>query len=237
MSSAHAADIAENWKIKLLIWTGPLGIALVCLGFFAFAGFAPPPAPTLSHDQVVSLWQQQIDLKRLGLMLCIWGGVLYVSFSVAIAFFLRRSERTPYLTVTQAAFGTFGTVFFSANFLILLITSFRPEVNPSNIQLLHDAGFISTFSPVQPFTFQYLLIGLAILADKSIQPLFPRWVAYVNFWVRLLFVPAAFIPFFKTGPLAWDGLLSFWIPVAVFVLWYLVMTYAMLKALPRLHHD
>jgi hypothetical protein len=39
------------------------------------------------------------------------------------------------------------------------------------------------------------------------------------------------IPFFKSGPLAWNGLLSWWIPVAVLALWFFVMTPVLLRAI------
>jgi len=41
------------------------------------------------------------------------------------------------------------------------------------------------------------------------------------------------IPFFKTGPLAWNGLIGFWIPAAVFGLWELVMGIMTLRAVNR----
>ncbi|HEX9834014.1 MAG TPA: hypothetical protein VGA66_13220 [Mycobacterium sp.] len=134
------------------------------------------------------------------------------------------------LAAAQTTLGTFGTVFFSLNFLVLAAVAYRPELPPQVLQPLRDLGLIMTFSPVAPFTFQYLAIGLAILQDTSGRPLFPRWVGYANLWVGLLLVPACAIPFFKTGLMAWNGLLAFWIPVAVFVAWFFIMFTAMRKA-------
>jgi hypothetical protein len=218
-------------KLLWLVWTGPVGIALVLTGWMALAGFLPPPSPNLSLDGVSAVWQDHTSLKRLGMITCVWGGALYVPFTIAIALVMRRIERDRILSTTQAALGTFGTVFFTLNFLILAVTAFRPD-RPSEVtQALHDVGFTMTFSPVAPFTFQYIAIGLAIVLDRSPRPLFPRWVGYANFWVGLLFVPASLIPFFKTGPLAWNGLLSFWIPVAVFAAWFFIMFWALRRAL------
>jgi hypothetical protein len=162
------------------------------------------------------------------------GRIALCPFTVAIGIFLRRNETGErVLSTTQTALGTFGTVFFTLNFLILAVVAYRPD-RPSEVTLqLHDLGFIMTFSPVAPFTFQYIAIGVAILQDRSPEPLLPRWAAYVNFWVALLLVPACAIPFFKTGPMAWDGLLAFWIPVAVFVAWFFVMFWVMRRAIVR----
>ena len=216
--------------LSMLLWTGPIGIALVLLGFFIMAGFIPPPAPTLSTPETAALWAQNTGLKQLGMIVCIWGGVLYIPFTVGISFVLRRTERTPILTVAQAALGAFGTVFFSLNFLMLAMAPYRLDVDPASVQGLHDLGFAITFTAVQPFTFQYLLIGMAILRDRSPAPAFPRWIGYTNLWVGVLLVPACFIPLVKTGLLAWNGLLSFWIPVAVFVGWFFLMFWAARRA-------
>jgi hypothetical protein len=49
--------------------------------------------------------------------------------------------------------------------------------------------------------------------------------------LALVFVPAALIPFFKTGPFAWNGVLSFWLPVGLFVVWLFVMWSVLTKAI------
>jgi hypothetical protein len=221
-------------NLMLLVWTGPVGIALVLLGWMVFAGFLPPPSPALPAHRVAEVWATHTNLKRLGMILCVWGGSLYVPFTVAVGILLRRSESGErVLSTAQTALGTFGTVFFSLNFLMLAVVAYRPDQPVQVIQPLHDFGFIMTFAPVAPFTFQYFAIGVAILQDRASVPTFPRWVAYVNFWIAILLIPASAIPFFKTGPMAWNGILSFWIPVAVFVAWFVVMFWVMRDAVMR----
>jgi hypothetical protein len=221
-------------NLMLLVWTGPVGIGLVLLGWMVFAGFLPPPSPALSPNQVAEVWADHTNLKRLGMVLCLWGGCLYVPFTVAVGILLRRSEvGEGVLSTAQTALGTLGTVFFSLNFLILAVVAYRPDLPEQVIQPLHDLGFIMTFAPVAPFTFQYFAIGIAILQDRASQPVFPRWVAYINFWVAILLIPATAIPFFKNGPMAWNGILAFWIPVVVFVAWFAAMFWAMRDAVKR----
>ena len=74
-------------------------------------------------------------------------------------------------------------------------------------------------------------VGFATLADKSAEPVFPRWSGFVNLWLGTLFLPGGLIVFFKTGPFAWDGFIAFWIPFAAFALWFLVMTPVLLRAI------
>jgi hypothetical protein len=204
----------------LLAWAGPVGLLLVFAGL-ALAGFIPPPSPGLTQSQTIELWRHHPDLKRAGMILCLWGGTLYVPFAIAITLAMRRipGDRG-ILSTAQAALGVFGTVFYSVNFLILATIPFRPDAPQVS---LHDLGFIFTFAPAQPFVFQYLVIGIAILQDTTNRPVFPRWVAYLNFWVAVGLLPPSLIPFFRSGPLAWNGILGFWIPAAVFVSWFAVM--------------
>ena len=88
---------------------------------------------------------------------------------------------------------------------------------------MNDAGWLMFLMPFTTFIVQNFAIGLAILGDQSAQPVFPRWVAYLNFWVAALFVPGGLLTFFKTGPFAWNGLFAFWVPFVVFLTWYLLM--------------
>lgn len=69
------------------------------------------------------------------------------------------------------------------------------------------------------------------LRHRHARPVFPRWVAWYNIWVGLLLLPASLIIFFKTGILAWTGLLGFWIPASAFGIWYLVMTWILMRAI------
>ena len=218
----------------MLAGCGPACIVIVLAGWWGLAGFLPPPSPHLSVSASAAVWRDHTTLKRLGMIMCVWGGTLYVPFTIAIALVMaagRARERA--FALAQGALGTFGTVFFTLNFLILAVVAFRPGRPDSVTQLLHDLGFIMTFSPVAPFTFQYLLIGAALLQDASETPVFPRWVGYANIWIGILLIPACAIPLFKTGPLAWNGLLSFWIPVAVFTAWFAIMFWAMRAAIDR----
>lgn len=222
----------DRTNLLLLAWCGPVCIVTVLFGWAVLAGFLPPPAPSLSPAEAVAVWQHHTTAKRAGLILCVWGGTLYIPFTLAVMFGLRRGEPgRAILSTAQAALGVFGTVFFSLNFYVLAMTPYRLDPDPAGIEPLHDLGFALTFSPVQPFTFQYLLIALAILQDRSARPVFPRWVGYVNIFCGLLLVPACLIPLFHTGPLAWNGVFSFWVPVAEFTGWFFVMFWALRRRL------
>ena len=77
---------------------------------------------------------------------------------------------------------------------------------------------------------QYGVTGIIILLDKRDAPILPRWVGYVSIWVGLLSLPGVLIPFFKSGPFAWNGILAFWLPAILFGIMLNILTWAMLRA-------
>jgi hypothetical protein len=80
---------------------------------------------------------------------------------------------------------------------------------------------------------QPALIAVAVLQDRSTVPVFPRWVGWLNVWTVLLFLPGPFCVFFKTGPLAWDGIFPWWIPFIVFALWMVIMIVVVHQSINR----
>ncbi|MGB8390637.1 MAG: hypothetical protein WCE76_23335, partial [Mycobacterium sp.] len=63
----------------------------------------------------------------------------------------------------------------------------------------------------------------AILSDVTPEPIFPRWSGYLSIFVALVQIPPVMLVFFKTGPFAWDGLISWWLPAIDFFGWIVVM--------------
>jgi hypothetical protein len=78
-----------------------------------------------------------------------------------------------------------------------------------------------------------LCLALAILLDARSRPIFPRWVAYVNIATAAAMTPAACAVIFTTGPLAWDGAVSFWLRIGAFVLNVAVMFVVLRSAINR----
>ena len=64
-------------------------------------------------------------------------------------------------------------------------------------------------------------------------PIFPRWVAYVNIATAAAMTPAACAVIFRTGPLAWDGAVSFWLRIGAFALNIAVMFVVLRAAINR----
>jgi hypothetical protein len=72
-----------------------------------------------------------------------------------------------------------------------------------------------------------------VLNDSDPEPLFPRWLGFLNLWVALAYVPGSLLAFFKSGPFAWNGIFAFWLAGTVFTVWFIGMTVTLLRAVDR----
>jgi hypothetical protein len=100
-----------------------------------------------------------------------------------------------------------------------------------DIQLLNDLGWIMFIVGFVPFVAWAWSIGLAILTDYSKAPIYPRWAGYLCLFLGTVQIPPVMLVFFKTGPFAWDGLMSWWIPATDFFTFFLVMFVLTLRAI------
>lgn len=149
---------------------------------------------------------------------------LICAFVAAITVAIKRMEKSAgVLTYAQLSAGTCGAVFLIVPCLVWTAAAFRPERSAELTLLLNDLGWILLFMPFTTFVVQNIAIGLAVLGDRGEPPVLPRWVGFFNLWVAVLFIPGGLLTFFKTGPFAWSGLFVYWVPLVVFLSWYLVM--------------
>jgi hypothetical protein len=80
---------------------------------------------------------------------------------------------------------------------------------------------------------QSVILALAIYLDRQLRPVFQPWVAHFNLVVAALLIPAAFVGAAMTGPIAWDGLLTFWVRNITIGLWIVVMGVVLGQAIKR----
>lgn len=213
-------------------WCGVAFVIFATLGWWMIAGMLPPISPSLDALSVASFYQTNTGTLRTGILI----GMISVAFTIpwiaVIAVHMKRAEGPmPLFTIMQVVAGAVTVVILLVPFVIWTAAAFRPDRAPELIQLLNDFGWLLIVMTFGPFFVQLVSIGLAILFDKNDKPVFPRWLAYFNIWVAVLFIPGALITYFKTGPFAWNGILAFWLPLAVFMGWYLVMFFALLKVI------
>jgi hypothetical protein len=221
---------------RILLWTLPV-VALVWLAaFLLFPGFVQPMSPTLSAEQVAAFYRDPENLPRIRYSMIVfnWFGVGLIPILALIVLQIRRmAHRTPIFSYAMIACAAGGpTIFLMAN-LFWLLAAFRPERDPQLTLLLNDLAWVTFSSQVGFLIAQSVILALAIHLDRQERPVFRRWVAHFNLVVAALLVPAAFAGAAKTGPIAWDGLLTFWVRNAAIGVWIVVMAVVLARAIER----
>ncbi len=218
---------------RLCVWCGPIMIGIWACAFIFLCRFIPPPNPANSREQTVELFSRNTELIRLGLVISVFACALLVPFCAAIAAQMRRMEGVrSVLAQSQLVSGGLLCVEFLLPFAIWQTALYRlHEWNPETVQMLNDMAWLMFLGIISSACCQVASIGVAILLDKSEKRVFPRWVGYFNIWVSMMWVPAGVIPFFKGGPLAWNGIFAWWVPLTVYFSWFVVMVVMLLRAI------
>jgi len=217
---------------KASVWCGP-GMVLACLaGFFMLAGFVPPPSPGASASKIVTFLSQDTGVIRLGIVVVVFGAALPAPWMAMISVQLKRIEgRQSPLTYLQLLLGACLLLEFILPMMALQAAAFRTGRPDEIVLALSDWGWMTFFGVTSTVVLQAAVIGIGILTNRRSVPLFPRWAGYFNLWIAVLFTPGTVLVFFKSGPLAWNGLFVFWMPFAAFFSWVLVMTWLLLQAI------
>ena len=220
----------------ILLWTLPVTAAIWISAFFLFPGFLHPMSPTAPAAQVADFYRDPGNLSRIRASMIVfnWFCVGLIPIVMLMVLQVRRmAHRTPILSYCMLGCAAGGpTLFLMAN-LFWLIAAFRPERDAELTQLLNDLAWV-TFTTSVPFLIaQCVVLALAIALDRQPRPVFSRWVVYFNLLVAAAMMPAAFVGLALRGPLAWDGLLSFWVKNIAIAVWIAVMAVVLGRAIYR----
>lgn len=215
---------------RLCAWSGLACMALFLVGFWFIAGFVPPPSPEDSPQQVADVFRDDTTAIRVGLVMSMSGIALLGPWVAAISAEMRRIEgpHSP-LAFTQLAFGALLIVEFLIPLMIWATAAFRPERAPTDTQQFNDLAWLMLVGIVSTTVIEALVIGVAILRGGGAASVFPRWAGYFNVWVAICVTPGSCVVFFHDGPLAWNGVLSFWLPLVVFTTWIITMAVLLMR--------
>jgi hypothetical protein len=220
----------------ILFWTLPvLGVIWVS-AFLLFPGFVHPMSPSMSAEQVAAFYRNpdNLPLIRWSMILFNWFGVGMIPILALIVMQIRRmAHHTPIFSYCYLGCLTGGpTLFFLAD-LFWLLAAFRPERDARLTQLFNDLAWVTFIGQVGFLIAQSVFLALAIYLDRQPRPIFKSWVAHFNLLIAAALAPASFVGLALSGPLAWDGLLSFWVRNSAIGLWIVVMAFVLHAAIDR----
>lgn len=151
---------------------------------------------------------------------------------------MARLERGyPVLSLLQLLTGALGTCFMWMPPMLWGYAAFVVHRDPSIAMAFHELGWIfmvvpEVFWPMQLFCI--VIIAFTKREDDQYSA-FPRWVGYLTALMATEPIIEYGAVMFKTGPIAWNGILSWYIPMALWGPWVLSVSIRILKSLK--HQD
>ena len=221
---------------RIFAWGGVVNWLMSFAGLY-IAGFLPIISPAASAEQIAALYRANGPLMiEIGSIVFLLASAPFVPFIAVLSTQIKRIEgdrRT--FTYLQLAAGAASMTPLIVTPLPWCVAAFRPH-SPEIIQVLNDLGFITMLTATPAVGVQVLAVGLAILADKRPQPVFPRWVAHASFVCALGLQGGLLLVLTQTGPFAWDGVIAGLLPF-IFFPWCILMTPLLLRAIKQQEAD
>ena len=210
----------ERKALKFGGWSAIIFSLCIGTALLLVLGWVPPTPPTATENEIFGLYQQHYLRIRSGMILIMLGAGFIIPFTSAVSALIARVEGGfGMLSGTALVSGFAIAVLTFLPALVWLIAAFRPDRNPELLYLLSDSAwliFVGALFITYPF---FIVRAIACFAEKGENRVFQRWFGYFNAWIAISFLPGQLLFFVKTGPFAWDGLLSFYLPFGAFFLW------------------
>ena len=214
------------------LWLAVVFGALLLVAFILFPGFFPPMSPGMSATKVAQFYARHTTMIRTSMIFFNLCAIMLVPFFMVIVYQMKRmATPTQVLAYCYLSAAATGATLFAIADLFWLIAAFRPDRGPQLIMLLNDLAWITFTAPVGMIIAQNLCLGLAVLLDDQRRPIFPRWVAYLSFGIALVMAPSVCAAVVQSGPLAWNGLVSFWLRIIAYAVFLVVMFFVLHSAI------
>ncbi|VVQ15479.1 hypothetical protein [Pseudomonas fluorescens] len=224
---------------KFLAWCGPIFLAIFTGFWGLLAHNTPPVGADLTPLEIAAHYTQNNMAIIIGMSVCMVGAAFYFPWGCAIAQLIRRIDGPNSILAQLENMGATVTVVFPIVACGIWLTTALEMSNltPELVHVMYRLGWMIIDLAYMVTTFQIFAVSIAFLRDKREKPLVPAWVCWWGFITCIAFFPVSLIPFFKTGPFAFQGLINFWIAFFTWYIWCGTLSFFTIKAIGRLQQD
>jgi hypothetical protein len=223
--SARSQTILVWWSLIFAVIFG------VALGFLI--QMLPPPAATLSADEIRDWYLQRSGEIKLGAVIASWTSGFLLPLLTVIGLQIARLERgRPVWGVLTPIAGAMSSLFLVLPPIFFGVAAFTPGRSADATATMHELGVLTLVTTTQYFIFCWAGMIVASLVPKAAAASpFPRWFGYYSIWLVGMFELGAFAFLTRTGPFSWNGLFVFYCPFILFGIWIGVVVWKLLGAL------
>ena len=223
-------------KLHLAVaWTGPLCLLTFFAGWIVLSHNYPPPDPMFTAQELVdNYYMKYRGGIMLGMSLAACFGMFYLPWTCIVSAQMMQREKVPVLALMQLTGGLLTAwILVMCPCIWVWCAESAPYGNPETIRTLHFITWYIFNMTWMITAIQFVAIGVFALMDTRKPAMFPAWLGYFAIAVSITFIPLTFLPYFKSGPFAINGLWAFHLIVAGFGMTTLSTTHYVLKEVGR----
>ena len=218
---------------SILVWWAIVFAAIYGVVLWLLLDMVPPPTPKLSAVEIAHWYAARHTKIRIGAVIASWTSAFMVPLAIVVAAQMSRQEigRKVWSAMTICG-GTLMSIFLVLPPLFWGVAAFTPSRAPQITAIMHELGMLTLTTTDQYYVFMWVAVVVICWLPSSVSHSpFPRWFGYLTAWIAVMFEAGAFAFLPRTGPLAWNGLMVFWLPLILFGVWIAVMSYLLLHSL------
>jgi hypothetical protein len=219
----------------ILVWWAVVFAVIYGIVLWLLLDMVPPPSAKLSATQIAHWYAERHTQIRVGAVIASWTSAFMVPLAIVVAAQMSRQEtgRKVWSAMTICG-GTLMSIFLVLPPLFWGVAAFTPSRAPQITAIMHELGMLTLTTTDQYYVFMWVAVVVICWLPTSVSHSpFPRWFGYLTAWIAVMFEAGAFAFLPRTGPLAWNGLMVFWLPLILFGVWIAVMCNLLLRALKR----
>ncbi len=223
----------NDLHLRLSAYSGIVAAVGILIGWILLADWVPPTDPAASAAEIAAFYNENTNLKRLGLLIAMFSTIFLMPWMIAMSYVIRHRMKFPILADIQLCTGLIGVVATFIMWMCWGMAAFRPERAPDLILAFHDFGWINATWFFPEATLESIVIAIAVLSCKGENAFYPRWYGYFMIFIAMLSMSAGLIIFFKSGPFAYNGLISFWLVYGCLFLFFFTGSVLLIRGLSR----
>ena len=98
---------------------------------------------------------------------------------------------------------------------------------------LGEKGVYSSYTFYPEATLEVIVIAIAVLSSNARESFYPRWYGYFLIFIAMVSLSAGLMIFFKSGPFAYNGLITFWVTYACLVLFFIMGSVLLIRGISQ----
>jgi hypothetical protein len=218
---------------RALLWSSIVLLAIYVLAWAFLIGTLPIPPATATAAQIAAFFTENQEKIRWGGVITSWVAGYGLPFSFVLGMQMARVEKgVPFWSILQLMAGTLQAMFMILPMILWATAAYTPERMPDVTAVLHQIATLMMITTDQVYIFQFIPFVVICLTRKSEgYTAFPRWLGFLTIWAIVIFELSTFAYVPKTGPFAWNGLFTFWLPYSVWGIWLVVVCPRLFKAI------